>query len=100
MAAWVLIQSGHPEKAQSAVIDLLQKHTPATLFILNVLDWSHVDIRPFVPALTSLTPDGDYIVGEEQRMVTYLLQSHGLPVPPRTVSASDKQTQLNVIKDM
>jgi len=112
MAAWVLMQSGNdaapppaPEdatraEAEKALIDLLQKHTPATLFILNVLDWSHTDIRPFVPALTSLSPHGEYIVGEEQRLITWLLQSHGLPVPPATISASEQQQQLNVIKDM
>jgi hypothetical protein len=122
MASWVLIQSesamsspaGQREqkapgtgastssrsKAQKALADLLQKHTPATLLILNILDWSQMDLRPFLAALDALPSQGEYIVGEEQRMVAWLRQSHGLPVPPATVSASEKQQQLNVIKDM
>jgi N-sulfoglucosamine sulfohydrolase len=100
MAAWVLIQSGDAAKAQKALAGLLQKHTPATLMILNILDWSHIDITPFITAIDSLNPIGDAMVGEEQRMVQYLRESHGLPVPPATQKASDSQKKSDTAKDM
>jgi hypothetical protein len=100
MAAWVLIQSGDAAKAQQALAGLLQKHTPATLMILNILDWSHIDITPYITAIDSLDPIGGSIVGEEQRMVQYLRESHGLPVPPATQAASESQKKKDAAKDM
>jgi len=100
VAAWVLIQSGHPAKAQEALADLLRRHTPATLMILNILDWSHIDLAPYVAALDSLNPKGDAMVGEEQRMVVYLRESRGLPVPAAAREASEKQKKADAAKDM
>jgi N-sulfoglucosamine sulfohydrolase len=100
MAAWVFIQSGNSAKAQMALAALLQKHTPATLMILNILDWAHIDITPYITAIDSLNPIGDAMVGEEQRMVQYLRESHGLPVPPATQKASETQKKQDTVKDM
>lgn len=100
MSAWVLIQSGNTAKAQKALADRLQKHTSATLFMLNLLDWSHADLAPYIAAINSLNPKGDYIVGEEQRMVSYLRESHGLPIPVVTQKASDNQKKQDAVKDM
>jgi N-sulfoglucosamine sulfohydrolase len=100
MAAWVLIQSGNPAKAQPALASLLQKHTTATLMILNILDWSHMDITPYIAAIDSLDPIGPSMFGEEQRMVEFLRESHGLPVPPATQKASANQKKSDAVKDM
>jgi hypothetical protein len=79
MAAWALIQSGHPAKAQPALAGLVQRHAPATLLALNVLDWSHVAITPYLAPLDALLKDNpaDY----EKRMIEFLRQSHGLDNP-------------------
>jgi hypothetical protein len=100
MAAWTLIQSGNTAKAQKALAGLLQRHTPATLMILNILDWSQTDITPYIAAIDSLNPVGDATVGEEQRMVQYLRESHGLPVPAATQNASESQKKSDTAKDM
>ena len=100
MSAWVLIKSGNQAKAQKALAELLQKHTPATLMILNILDWSHTDITPYIKAIDSLNPVGDAMVGEEQRMVAFLRESRGLPVPPATQKASDTQKKKDAAKDL
>jgi arylsulfatase A-like enzyme len=106
MAAWVLLESGHPEKAQPALAADIQKHTPATLFALNVLDWSHIaDLTPYVAAIDSLNPKGeaagaDALAGYEQRMVEFLRESHHLPVPAATRAASAKQQKKDAVKDM
>ena len=96
MSAWVLIQSGNAAKAQKALVERLQKHSPASLMILNVLDWSHVDLTPYIAGLDSL-PTGE---GYEQRMVEYLRQSRGLPVPAATRKASGKQKKKDAVKDL
>ncbi|MBI3880835.1 MAG: sulfatase-like hydrolase/transferase, partial [Verrucomicrobia bacterium] len=44
MAAWVLLQSGAPAKAQPVLADLVQRHIPTTLIAPNVPDWSHAEI--------------------------------------------------------
>jgi N-sulfoglucosamine sulfohydrolase len=105
MAAWVLIQSGHPDKAQKALADLIQKRTPATLMALNILDWSHTDLTPYIAAIDSLNPNGtaigtDALGGYEQRMVEFLRESHNLPVPAATREASEKQLKKDAVKDM
>jgi hypothetical protein len=99
MSAWVLIQSGNKDKAQKALADRLQKHPRATLMMLNILDWSHIDLAPFITAIDSLNPVGDVIVGEEQRMVAYLRESRGLPVPAATKQASENQKKQDAAKD-
>jgi hypothetical protein len=42
---------------------------------------------------------GDAIVGEEQRMVAYLRESRGLPVPAATKKASEDQKKQDAAKD-
>jgi len=96
MSAWLLIQSGNSSKAEKAIMERLQKHSPASLMILNVLDWSHVDLTPYIAGLDSL-PTGE---GDEQRMVEYLRESRGLPVPAATRKASGKQKQKDAAKDL
>jgi hypothetical protein len=81
MAAWVLLQSGKTEKAQQTLADMLRQHAPATLTALNVLDWSAADLAPLVTALDSLPVNGGSMTGYEQRMVGFLRESRGLPVP-------------------
>jgi len=104
MSAWVLIQSGHPDKAQKALADLIQKRTPATLMALNILDWSHTDPTPYIAAIDSLNPKGatigtDALGGYEQRMVEFLRESHNLPVPAATRAASEQQKKKDAAKD-
>lgn len=99
-AAWALLQSGDTERARKALAERLQKHTPATLMILNILDWSRTDLAPFIAAIDSLDPKGDSMVGEEQRMVAYLRESRGLPVPPATQKASEDQQKKDAAKDL
>jgi hypothetical protein len=105
MAAWALLESGHPEKAQLALAALIQKHTSATLMALNILDWSHTDLTPYIAAIDSLNPKGDAaspdaLAGYEQRMVEFLRESHHLPVPAATRAASEKQQKKDMVKDM
>ena len=100
MAAWVLIQSGNPGKARQTLTGLLQRHAPATLMALNVLDWSQADLTPYLPAITSLPTEGGAMTGYEQRMVDYLLQSHGLPLPAGTGKASQRQLKKDAVKDL
>jgi hypothetical protein len=105
MAAWALLESGHPEKAQPALAALIQKHTSATLMALNILDWSHTDLTPYIAAIDSLNPKGDAaspdaLAGYEQRMVEFLRESHHLPVPAATRAASEKQQKKDAVKDM
>ena len=69
MAAWTLLQFRRHRQSAKALADLLQRHTPATLMVLNILDWAHTDITPYISAIDSLNPVGGSIVGEEQRMV-------------------------------
>jgi hypothetical protein len=99
-AAWTLIQSGNPGKAQQAMAAILQKHEPATLFALNVLDWMHTDIAPYLIAMDSLDPKSGDMAGNEQLMVKYLRESHGLPVPAATEDASKTQKVKSKKDDM
>ena len=105
MAAWGLIQSGNTPKAQQSLIALLSKHSPATLTALNVLDWSQADFPPYLPAIHSLPTQApaakeDSMIGYEQRMVEYLLQSHGEPLPAETGKASARQKKKDQVKDL
>ena len=83
-AAWTLIQSGFPTKAQPALSAMIQKHTPATLAALNVLDWARLDIAPYLAAMDSLASGTKKPSEYEQRMVEFLRESHGLNNPPLT----------------
>ena len=100
MAAWVLMQSGKPEKAQQALAEMLLQHAPATLMALNVLDWSHADLAPFVAALDSLPTKGGSMTGYEQRMTEFLRESHGLPVPASTKDANKNRKKADLKKDL
>ena len=90
MAAWALIQSGKPEKAQQSLIDILQKHPPSTLMALNVLDWSHAEITPYLSQLDALIKSPKKGDEYEQRMLEFLRESHGLK-NPKSSSAEEKQ---------
>jgi N-sulfoglucosamine sulfohydrolase len=54
LSAWLLLRPGPREDAQNTLIALLEAHTPATLFVLNVLHWSGLDLAPYTPALETL----------------------------------------------
>lgn len=81
MAAWVLIQSGNTDKAQAALAGMIEHHSPATLMALNVLDWAHVDIKPYVPAIDALANGQEKLTEYENRMVEFLRDSHSPPNP-------------------
>ncbi len=100
MAAWVLLQSGKTEKAQQTLANMLRQHAPATLMVLNVLDWSAADLTPLVTALDSLPVNGDNMTGYEQRMVEFLRESRGLPVPAATKDANKKRKKADLNKDL
>jgi hypothetical protein len=91
MAAWVLLASGNPAKAQAALAAVIQNHTPATLWALNVLDWAQPDIGPYVPAMDSLFTGANRPTAYEQRMVEFLRQSHGLGKPPATEAPAKRR---------
>ena len=67
--------------------------------ILNILDWSQMNITPYIPAIDSLKTTGSDMIGYEQRMVEFLRESRNLPVPPATRKASQKQAKENFEKD-
>ena len=72
---------------------------------MNVLDWSQTDFPPYLPAIHSLptqdpTAKEDGMIGYEQRMVEYLLQSHGQPLPAATGKASARQKKKDQVKDL
>ncbi len=81
MAAWVLIQSGNTDKAQAALAGMIEHHSPATLMALNVLDWAHVDTKPYVPAIDALASGQEKLTEYENRMVEFLRDSNGLSKP-------------------
>jgi N-sulfoglucosamine sulfohydrolase len=80
-AAWALVRAGQPENAGKTLLGLLEKHDPATLMVLNIIDWSKMEVTPFVAAINALPVNGNATVGYEQRMVAWLRESHGLAVP-------------------
>ncbi len=100
MAAWVLLVSGKSDQARPVLAAMLQRHDPATLWALNVLDWSQADLAPFSAALNSLPTQGPGIVAYEQRMVEFLRQSRGLPVPPATKKAGRKGKKADLKADL
>ena len=71
MAAWTLIQSGNTAKGERMLLDLVKKHSPATLLVLNIIDWSKSDITPYRAAMTALPAKGSFLIDYEQRMVEY-----------------------------
>lgn len=81
MAAWGLIQAGKSSKAQAALADMLQQHDPASLMALNVIDWAREEIAPYISAMDALQKDKTKPTDYEQRMLSYLRESHGLKSP-------------------
>ncbi|MEI6235809.1 MAG: sulfatase [Planctomycetota bacterium] len=81
IAAWALIQSGNSAKAQPALAAIIEKHTPATLEALNVLDWAHLDIAPYVSAIDAVLADKKKASDYELRMIEFLRKSHGVNTP-------------------
>ena len=78
LAAWTLMQSDQVEKANKVLSEQLKNRVPSVLFVLNVLDWSHTDIKPFANALGSLKTNGNPLAEYEQRMIEYLSETNGL----------------------
>jgi len=78
MASFALLQAGKNEKASAALIDQLKNNSHGLLFVLNVLDWSHTDIKPFANALGSLKTNGNPLAEYDQRMIEYLSETNGL----------------------
>ena len=97
LAAWTLVQSGASPKAQQALAAMIHKHTPATLVALNVLDWAHFDIAPYLAAMDSLSSGTRKPTEYEQRMVEFLRESHGLKIP-KTAPEGPKQRQKRKLK--
>jgi arylsulfatase A-like enzyme len=97
MAAWALIQSGNATKAQPALATVIQKHTPATLMALNVIDWAHLEIAPYVAAIDSLYSGQTKPTDYEQRMSEFLRASHGLK-NPRATEGAGKRRQKKALK--
>ncbi|MFZ9935790.1 MAG: sulfatase-like hydrolase/transferase [Luteolibacter sp.] len=95
MAAWALIQSGNPAKGQAALAGLVQHRVPATLLALNVLDWSHVAIAPYLAPLDALAKDKP--VGYEMRMIDFLRESNGLD-HPQAPAGEVKRRQKKAVK--
>ena len=63
---------------------MIQKRKPATLAVLNILDWAHLDIAPYLAAMDSLSSGAGKAAEYEQRMVEFLRESHGLNNPTTT----------------
>jgi hypothetical protein len=100
MAAWALIQSGKPGKAQPALAAVIQKHAGATLLALNVLDWAHVEITPYVAALDALYSGKTKATEYENRMSEYLRESHGLKIPESTEGVKKSKRDKAVKADL
>jgi N-sulfoglucosamine sulfohydrolase len=77
IAAWTLLQSEKPAKAQPALAAIIRKHTPATLLALNVIDWAKLDPTPYLPAMNSLSQGATIATEYEMRMCEFLRESHG-----------------------
>jgi N-sulfoglucosamine sulfohydrolase len=98
MAAWVLMESGSPAKAQQAFAGIFQKHTGATLHTLNILDWSRAEIAPLVSAMDALASGKEKRMEYEQRMVELLRDSHGLKNPDGAEEGA-KRRQKKALKE-
>jgi arylsulfatase A-like enzyme len=99
-AAWALIASGNPAKAQQALADIVQKHVPTTLMALNVLDWSHADIAPYLGAMDALIKSKQPLTEYEQRMIEFLRGSHGLKNPQISKEAIKRREEKALKKDL
>ena len=81
LAAWTLLQSGQVEKANSVLAEQLKNRVPSVLFVLNVLDLSKADIKPFVQLINSMVVTGRPMAEYEQRMIDYLRISNNIEAP-------------------
>ena len=63
---------------QQDAILILDKHLPATLLALNVLDWAQLELAPYLGTLDTLSKKTQMPNPYEQRMLEYLLESRGL----------------------
>lgn len=81
MAAWTMLQSGQNEKGTKALFDQIKNRAPSVLFTLNVLDWSHADIKPFAPMINSMVFSGRPMAEYEQRMIDHLGVSNNIGSP-------------------
>ena len=81
LAAWTLLQSGQVEKANSVLAEQLKNRVPSVLFVLNVLDLSKADIKPYVQLINSMVVTGRPMAEYEQRMIDYLRISNNIEAP-------------------
>jgi len=86
MAAWTLAKAGRAAKAQEMLLGVLDKHLPATLLALNVLDWAQLEITPYLGSIAALSKETQMPNPYEQRMLEYLLESRGLKSPVKSGS--------------
>jgi arylsulfatase A-like enzyme len=100
IAAWVLIESGNPAKAQQALAEIVQAHVPTTLMALNVLDWSHSEITPYLAAMDALCKGKQPLTEYELRMVEFLRESHGLKNPQASPDAIKRREQKALKQDL
>jgi hypothetical protein len=54
---------------------------PSVLFVLNVIDVSKADIKPFVQLINSMVITGRPMAEYEQRMIDYLRASNNIETP-------------------
>ena len=99
LAAWTLIISGKTEKAQQALVGILQKHEPSTLLALNVVDLMHVDIAPYADAMAALDSTKGALASYEERMVAYLFEAAGKISPPKTTRKAAKKNAKPAAED-
>jgi len=99
MSAWALLQEGETERSRESLLGLIREHSDATLLVLNILDWSKTDIRPYESALNALPKTGGMLVEYEQRMLEYFRESRAIgeaPKPGAAGNARKKATEKNV----
>ncbi|MGZ0655453.1 sulfatase-like hydrolase/transferase [Coraliomargarita sp. W4R72] len=94
MAAWALIKFGHAGEANETLRSLLRQHVPATLTVLNILDWSNLPIEPYLEDLRFLEEKNKSLSGYERRMLKSLLKNADseLGVGPRSQDSSSTYT--------
>lgn len=90
MAAWTLAKAGRAVKAQEMLLSVLDKHLPATLLALNVLDWAQLELTPYQGTLDALSKKTQMPDPYEQRMLEYLMESRGLKSPANSGSRKNE----------
>ena len=86
--------------AQQALAEIVQAHVPTTLMALNVLDWSHSEITPYLAAMDALCKGKQPLTEYELRMVEFLRESHGLKNPQASPDAIKRREQKALKQDL